>query len=121
MISESDKSLELIVAIFKIKLLCLLGFMPVIDKCVCCGEKEKLGYFSFRDSGFKCSSCALQDNGALKMSNSTMTAIRYIVMAPPKKLFSFNLSEENIKELEIISKIYLNDKLDKDYKLEDFF
>ena len=50
-----------------------------------------------------------------------MTAIRYIVMAPPKKLFSFNLSEENIKELEIISKIYLNDKLDKDYKLEDFF
>lgn len=121
MISESEKSLDLIIAIFKIKLLCLLGFMPVIDKCVCCGEKEKLEYFSFRDSGFKCSSCALQDKGALKMSNSTMTAIRYIVMAPPKKIFSFNLSEENIKELEIISKIYLNDKLDKDYKLEDFF
>ena len=50
-----------------------------------------------------------------------MTAIKYIVMSPPKKLFSFNLSDENKKELEIVSKLYLNDKLDKEYKLEDFF
>ena len=93
----------------------------MIDKCVSCGKKDNLEHFSFKDSGFKCDSCALQDKGALKISNSTMTAIKYIVMAPPKKLFSFNLSEENIKELEIISKIYLNDKLDKEYKLEGFF
>ena len=42
-------------------------------------------------------------------------------MAPPKKLFSFNLSEQGIKELEIIAKIYLNEKLDKEYKLEKLF
>lgn len=121
MISESDKDLNLILAIFKIKLMCLLGFMPEINKCTTCGEVENLNHFSFRDSGIKCEKCSRQDKGSIEISESTKTAIKYIVMAPPKKLFSFNLSDENIKELELISKIYLNDKLDKEYKLEGFF
>ncbi len=120
MISETDKDLDFIVSIFKIKLMCLLGFMPVIDKCVKCGIQEKLNYFSFIDSGLKCDACRRQDKGAVQISEATMTAIKYITMSPPKKLFSFNLSEESRKELELVSKIYLNDKLDKEYKLESF-
>lgn len=120
MISETNQNLDFIVSIFKIKLMCLLGFMPIIDKCVGCGIKENLTHFSFIDSGFKCEICSRQDKGAIHISEATMTAIKYIVMAPPKKLFSFNLSEESRKELELISKIYLNDKLDKEYKLENF-
>ena len=57
----------------------------------------------------------------LPWANVFIIAIKYIVMAPPKKLFSFNISEENMKELELVSKIYLNDKLDKEYKLEKLF
>lgn len=121
MISETDKDLGFIISIFKLKLMCFLGFMPVINHCVNCKKTEELNSFSFRDSGFKCKTCALQDKGAMNISDSTMTAIKYIVMAPPKKLFSFNLSEENKRELEIVSKIYLNDKLEKEYKLEGIF
>lgn len=117
MISESDKDLDFIVSIFKMKLMCFLGFMPVIDKCKTCGIKEPLTHFSLKDSGLKCEDCSRQDKGAIAISDATMTAIRYIVMAPPKKLFSFNLSDEPKKELELISKLYLNDKLDKEYKL----
>ncbi len=118
MISESDKDLDFIVAIFKMKLMCLLGFMPTIDRCVNCNSSEDFKYFSFLDSGFKCGTCGKLDKGAIQISDSTMTAIKYIVMSPAKKLFSFNISEENKKELEIISNIYLNDKLDKEYKIE---
>lgn len=124
MISESDKNLDLIIAVFKIKLMCLLGFMPEITKCTNCGKKEdetRLNHFSFVDSGFKCEECRRIDKGAVQISESTRTAIKYIVMAPPKKLYSFNIAEENIKELELLSKIYLEDKLDKEYKLEKIF
>lgn len=38
-------------------------------------------------------------------------------MAPAKKIFSFNISEENITQLKVISKLYLNSKLEKEYKL----
>ena len=81
---------------------------------------EDILYFSFKDSGFKCGTCGKIDKSVIQISKPTIDAIKYIVLAPPKKLFSFNVQESTIKELEIISKIYLNQKLEKEYKLEDF-
>lgn len=120
-ISETDKNLDLAMSIFKLKLMCLLGFTPIIDKCKTCGSQEKLAYFSLRDNGLKCENCGRQDKGAIQISSGVVTAIKYIVMSPPKKLFSFQLSEEAQKELELVSKLYLNDKLDREYKLEKLF
>lgn len=115
MISETDKDLDFILSIFKIRLLVLLGFKPIIHKCTNCNEKEKLRYFSFKDSGFKCEACGKQDKGAIMISDTTIKAIRYITMSDPKKIFSFELSNENKKELQILSKIYLNECLEKEY------
>ena len=116
MISQSDEDLSFIVSVFKLKLMCLLGFMPVIDECKSCGTSENLCYFSLKDSGIKCLQCGKQDKGAIKISDATAIAIKYIVMSPPKKLFSFHLSETAKNELELVSNLYLNDKLDKEYK-----
>ncbi len=115
MISETNEDLDFITSVFKMKLACLLGFMPVIDKCTSCNQKEELKYFSLKDNGLKCDACGRQDKGAIQIGEGTVTAIKYIVMAPPKKLFSFRLSEESRKELELISKLYLNEKLEKEY------
>ena len=48
-------------------------------------------------------------------------AIIYIIKADSKKIFSFELSEAFRKELELIANIYLNEKLEKEYKLEKLF
>ena len=116
MLSESDKDMDLIYSIFKIRLLSIIGFRPIIDKCANCGTKENLRYFSFRDSGFKCESCGRQDKGAMQISDTTIKAIRYIVMSDAKKIYSFELSNENKQELKLVSKIFLNDCLDKEYE-----
>lgn len=121
MISETDKDPDFVVSVFKLKLLCFLGFKPRTDKCTECGENEKLSYFSIRDNGFKCESCYKTDKSCIQMSKSTAVAINYIVQAPAKKLFSFALKDESLKELELISKIYLNEKLEKEYKLGELF
>lgn len=115
MLSETEKDMEFILSIFKIRLLSILGFRPVIDKCVNCKTKEKLRYFSFRDSGFKCEACGRQDKGAMEISDTTIKAIRYIILSDPKKIYSFELSEENKKELQLVSKIFLNECLEKEY------
>lgn len=122
-LSETDKDLDLTISIFKLKLMCLLGFTPIIDRCSNCKQSENivLTHFSFRDNGLKCDVCSRQDKGAIEISEATLTAIKYIVLAPPKKLFSFNLSEQSTKELQIISNLYLNEKLDREYKLEKLF
>lgn len=122
-ISETDKNLDLTMAIFKLRLMCLLGFTPIIDKCANCRKSDDIvfDHFSFRDNGLKCNACSRQDKGAVQISEATVNAIKYVILAPPKKLFSFNLSEQCTKELELVAKLYLNEKLDKEYKFEKLF
>lgn len=117
MISETSKNLSLINSVFILRLLSIIGFRPVIDECKNCKTKDNLTYFSFKDSGFKCTECAKQDKGGLAITPTTKDAIRYIILADSKKLFSFEIPEDSIKELEIISKVYLEEKLEKHYKL----
>ena len=115
-LSETDKNPDLIISVFILKLLCFLGFTPRITECVNCKQSENLHYFSLKDNGFKCEVCSRQDKSCLQMSESTVNAIKYIIMAPAKKLFSFNLKDESLNELKLITKLYFNEKLEKDYK-----
>lgn len=119
-ISETDKNMDFVLSIFKIRLLAILGFTPHVQKCTNCGSDDIL-YFSIRDNGFKCGICAKQDKSSLQISKGTIDAIRYIVLSPPKKLFSFDVTDNCKKELEIVSKLYFNEKLEKEYKLEEMF
>ena len=89
--------------------------------CTNCKAKEDLVYFSIKDNGFKCENCGRQDKSAIQMSQSTLNAIKYVVTAPAKKLFSFELKDEALEEFKLISKIYFNQKLEKEYKLEELF
>ena len=121
MIAETEKDKEFIVSIFKMRLLSLLGFTPRIATCVTCKEKEKLNYFSIKDNGFKCEACRKQDKSSIFMSESTENAIKYTITAPAKKVFSFNLKNESLEEFKLITKIYFNEKLEKEYKIEEIF
>ena len=116
LISETDRNLNFIFSVFKIRLLCLLGFSPQINCCTNCRVKENLKYFSMNSNGFKCLSCGKVDKSCIELSKSGINAIKFIVLAPDKKIFSFNISDNVQKELDLISKIYLNLKLEKEYK-----
>lgn len=120
-ISQTDKDLDLVLSIFKLRLLCILGFTPRIKKCTNCGEEENTYYFSLKDSGFKCEACSKQDKSTIKMTQSTQNAIIFTIGAPPKKLFSFNLKDKSLEEFKLITKLYFNEKLEKEYKLEELF
>lgn len=117
MISESDKNLDFILSVFKMRLMKILGFTPKISECVNCNSKENLNSFSFKDNGFKCDNCKKLDTGAFNILEATKNAIIYTIKADSKKIFSFDLSEKALKEFEIVSRLYLNEKLEKEYKL----
>lgn len=120
-ISETEKNLDMVLSVFKLRLLCLLGFTPKVMECVNCKEKENLCYFSIKDNGLKCKTCGKQDTSTIEISKSTLNAIKYTVTAPPKKLYSFNVKDEALEEFKLVSKLYFNEKLEKEYKLEDLF
>ena len=115
-IANTEKDLELIYAIFSLRLLSIIGFRPNINDCKICGQKEKISHFSIKDNTFKCQECAKQDKGAIKISATAVDAIRYIILSDAKKIFSFSISDEAKKDLILIAKLYLTEKLEKEYK-----
>ena len=115
-ISETDKNMELIIATFKLRLISILGFTPNIKECVNCKKTDNLSYFSLKDNGLKCEDCGKQDRSAIQMLPETREGVRYSIIGPAKKLFSYTVPEQSIRELEIISKLYLNEKLEREYK-----
>ena len=119
MISEISKDMDFVLSIFKIKLLCILGFMPRLKKCTNCGQDVNLLHFSIKDNGVKCDECFRQDKSSISITPSTLAALRFITTAPSKKIFNFNLKDESLRELNLLSKIYFNEKLEKEYKLEE--
>lgn len=120
-ISETDKNLDMVLSVFKLRLLCILGFTPQVMTCSNCEAKENLFYFSIKDNGLKCKLCGKQDTSTIQISESTLNAIKYTVTAPPKKIYAFHLKDEALEEFKLVSKIYFNEKLEKEYKLEDLF
>lgn len=113
-ISETDMNLDLIMSIFKLRLASILGFTPRIDRCVNCGEKqdEKITYFSIKENGFKCEICGKQDKSGIQISEGTLKAIKYTIMAPPKKLYSFNVKDKALEEFKLVAKIFFSEHVE---------
>lgn len=88
MIAETEKDMELIASIFKIRLLCILGYTP--------------------------------DLKTSQLSNTILQVLEYIIKAPAKKLYSFDVSADISKELKILADKYVYQNLEKNYKLFDF-
>ena len=117
--SEGKKDNMFIATVFQIRLLRVLGFNPIIKNCAVCGNEE-VSSFSIRDNGLICLACAKQDTGSISLSQSTISALKYILVADSKKVFSFSISDNVLSELRLFIKIYLHEKLEKEYDIDKY-
>lgn len=111
LLSSSAKNTDLIKAAFELKATCLLGYKPSFGGCIVCGNKDASG-FSIKNGGTICRGCASLDKSVISLSSDTITALRYIVQSDLKKLFSFDVSQEVLQEIQFFNNIYLKDKLE---------
>ncbi len=100
LIANTDKSARLVKCVFTLKLLAIAGFLPELDACVACGEKNGLCFFSPSQGGAVCKGC-LASNDAVILTEDTISAMRYAKGADNKKAFSFALSKSGIDEFEL--------------------
>ncbi len=122
MLAKTGKSPELITRIFEMRFLSIMGYAPGVRGCISCGREEFNGaYFSFKECGLLCGECVTADDPcAERISPGTVRALRHIVCSGIKELFNFELSQSVLGELGRISRRYLKDRLDKDYKKLEF-
>lgn len=108
---------EHIKAVFELRLMSLSGFEPDVFGCAVCGKEEaEDAMFSLNGGVVHCRTCPPGSSGvSLPLSRECLAAMRYIVMAEPKKIFSFSLPEAAEKQLSAVTEAYMCAQLERGF------
>ena len=132
-ILEKNDDCRLVKAVFELRLMALLGFAPMAEACVICGDRRIWG-FSATDSGMLCEKCggAGQKRGKQGMlvygaskyiytRCNVIAAIRHIIGSDSKKVFAFKLPAAGSLELARACEEYVISNLGRRPKALDYF
>lgn len=108
-----DKNNILVINIFRIKLLCLLGYAPQIINCNRCGcnfkEVVEDVYYDYVNNAFVCSECAKLDKKRyIKLPFACLVAVKYIICSDTSKVFLLSLKDEYIKNFDNLGQAFLD-------------
>lgn len=119
-----DKPLTLVKAAFEWKAMALAGYEPLIDGCDVCGASPpKEPRFHLREGVLHCAGCrdGVGEGISMPLSPQALAALDHIVHGDPKRLFSFRLDGEPLKELADAAEAYLHTQLERGFSTLDYY
>ena len=118
-LSKKMYDMRIIKAAFELKIAAFSGYAPSMSRCGICGCEITDGVcFDKLTGSILCSRCA---GGRERTPAGVIAAIRYILSADVRRLFSFKLDEGSISELSRICECYLTEKFDREFKTLTFY
>ena len=119
-----EKPLPLVKAAFEWKAMALAGYEPLIDGCAVCGvNPPEAPRFHLREGVLHCAKCrgAGGEGISMPLSLPALAALEHIVHGDPKRLFSFRLDGEPLKELADAAEAYLHTQLERGFSTLDYY
>ena len=133
-ISRGKYAIEKIKAAFEIRAASILGFMPDVISCNNCGEQHGDFFFDIMGGIIECSECRKKtaQSGAEHpdpheshilsiLSEGAKIALGYCIYAPIERIFSFNISDEDMRFFTQAAEDYLLNQLGHSYKTLEFY
>lgn len=114
---------KMLKAIFELRLMSEIGFMPDVTICRKCGafEPSEL-FFSVREGCFCCKDCfSGNPEGWYSMNISVLSAMRHILLTDFDRLYNFRTSANTMNTLSYISEKYLKFRLERNFRTLDFY
>ena len=113
---------NLVKAVFELRATCLAGYMPDLSGCHVCGNEEP-DLFDITAGSLECAKCRIAGAEGLRfpVNSGIVAAMRYIAFCDPKKLFAFQLGEENVDNLSHLTEAYLTRQLERGFTTLDFY
>lgn len=118
------KPKELVKAAFELRLLCLTGYEPLIDACAVCGKRDPVEpRLNLTQGLLHCAACRHEvgDGVSMPLSPSALAAARHIVLGNPKKLFSFRLDEDSMRQLGEMTEAFLMTQQERGFRTLDYY
>ena len=133
-ISSGKYDLNKVKAVFEMRAMSILGFMPEIVACHTCGRRDGEFFFDIMAGAVECFDChkrSVMSHTTLSeeheghvvaiLSEGAKTALCYAIYSPLEKMFSFSISDEDMSLFAKAAERYLINHLERSYKTLDFY
>jgi len=113
---------EEIQRVFEVRLLSLLGYQPQFNHCTRCqkGLSGERFFFSAREGGVLCPSCAAHLPDLLPVSLGTIKTLLLAQSIPLEKVGRISFSPQSLKESQAVLSLFLQQYLGKELKSQKF-
>ncbi len=134
MLSETRRDVDLVKAVFELRCAVISGFCPDLSACGLCEKTEsETMYLDVMNGSLRCAACfgseadiASREEMAtatviLPLTPPVLQAMRYVIEAPAKRIFSFALPEEQVPEFCRVCETYLVHQLERRFRTLTFY
>lgn len=123
-LDQMEKPLPLVKAAFELKAMCLAGYEPLLDGCAVCGaEPPEDPRFHLKEGVLHCARCRNEVGEGISMplNRQALEAMRHVAYGDPKRLFSFRVEGEGLRQLADLTEAYLHTQLERGFRTLDFY
>ncbi len=133
-ISKNKYELNKIKAAFEIRCASIIGFMPDVLSCSDCGGTSGDFFFDIMGGNIECRAChvrAVEEHRQPEnphethvitiLSEGARAALAYSIFSPLERIFSFNISDEDMHLFTRAAEEYLLNHMGHSYKTLDFY
>ena len=133
-ISKNLHSIEKIKAVFEMRAVSILGFMPNVISCYECDERDGDFFFDIMGGVIECRACHEKKMKAhvehadphethilCILSEGAKIALGYAIYSPIERVFSFKISDEDMRLFSRAAEEYILNQLGHGYKSLDFY
>lgn len=133
-IASGKYEINKIKAVFEIRAASILGFMPDVIACHKCGERLGEFFFDIMDGSIECHKCRREAEMRRELSSDphesriicilsegAKMALGYAIYSPLEKLFSFKISDDDMRLFAHAAEEYLLNQVGHTYKSLEFY
>ena len=122
-LDQLQKPLELVKAVFELKLMALAGYEPRLEACAVCGREPQDPRFHLKQGALHCPGCrqALGEGISMPLDRGSLAAMRHVLYGDGRKLFSFRLSEPAQQKMGAATEAFVLTQLERGFRTLDFY
>lgn len=114
-LSRKEVPNPLIRRIFELKALAFDGEAMTAFFCAGCGKKELEAFYPAKN-GLLCEDCIKKAGKVLRLSQTTVYTLQYVISEELGRIYSFRLSEEAWREFDEVVGLYFSSHVQKKFK-----
>lgn len=108
-------------AAFELRLMALSGYLPSLERCAVCGaEQPEEPVLDLIDGRLFCRKCCCRGS-AVSLDGPSLAAMRYVLGAIPKQIFSFDLSGDALISFAFAAEQYLLTQTERSFGTLEYY